>query len=85
MVVEAARAHKKPVAVCGGLAGDPRGIPLLTGLGVTELSVSAPAVPSVKAAVRALKLEECLRLAKLAVSMGTAAEVRALIPVRGRE
>ncbi|HBB67241.1 MAG TPA: phosphoenolpyruvate--protein phosphotransferase [Elusimicrobia bacterium] len=84
MVVEAARAHGKPVGVCGGLAGDPRGIPLLLGLGVTELSVSAPAVPSVKAAVRGLKLEDCRLLAKRAVSLGTAAEVRALIPAQAR-
>jgi phosphoenolpyruvate-protein kinase (PTS system EI component) len=85
MVVEAARAGKKPVAVCGGLAGDPRGIPLLIGLGVTELSVSAPAVPSVKAAVRRLKLEDCRQLAKRALALGTAAEVRALIPVQTQE
>ena len=78
MVVEAARPHNKPVAVCGGLAGDPRGIPLLIGLGVTELSVTAPSIPSVKAAVRALKLEDCRQLAKRAVACGTAAEVRAL-------
>jgi phosphocarrier protein FPr len=79
-VVEAARAKGKPVAVCGGLAGDPRGIPLLIGLGVTELSVSAPAVPSVKAAVRGLRLKDCRKLAKRAVSSGTAAEVRAMVP-----
>ncbi len=85
MVVEAARAHGRHVAVCGGLAGDPRGIPLLIGLGVTELSVSAPAVPSVKAAVRRLKLEDCRKLAKSAVSFGTAAEVRALIPAGAKE
>ncbi|MCX5786181.1 MAG: phosphoenolpyruvate--protein phosphotransferase [Elusimicrobia bacterium] len=85
IVVEAARARGKTVAVCGGLAGDPRGIPLLIGLGVTELSVNAPAVPSVKAAVRRLKLEDCRRLAKRAVSFGTAAEVRALIPVHAQE
>jgi phosphocarrier protein FPr len=85
MVVEAARAGKKPVAVCGGLAGDPRGIPLLIGLGVTELSVSAPAVPSVKAAVRRLKLEDCRQLAKRALTLGTAAEVRALILVQTQE
>ncbi len=85
LVVEAARARGKHVAVCGGLAGDPKGIPLLIGLGVTELSVSAPAVPAVKAAVRRLKLEDCRQLAKRAVSFGTAAEVRALLPVNAQK
>ncbi|HAT72203.1 MAG TPA: phosphoenolpyruvate--protein phosphotransferase [Elusimicrobia bacterium] len=80
MVSDAARAGGKPVAVCGGLAGDPGGIPLLIGLGVTELSVAASAVPAVKAAVRGLKLEDCRTLAKRAVSLGTAAEVRAILP-----
>ncbi len=77
-VVEAAHAGKKPVGVCGGLAGDQKGIPLLVGLGVDELSVSVSDVPAVKAAVRRLKLEDCRRLAKQALALGTAAEVRAL-------
>ncbi|MEI7480839.1 MAG: phosphoenolpyruvate--protein phosphotransferase [Elusimicrobiota bacterium] len=77
-VVEAAHAGKKPIGVCGGLAGDQKGIPLLVGLGVDELSVSVSEVPAVKAAVRRLKLEDCRRLAKQALTLGTAAEVRAL-------
>jgi multiphosphoryl transfer protein len=44
------------VAVCGELAADPRAVPTLLRLGVRELSVAAPAVPLVKAAVRAADL-----------------------------
>lgn len=41
------------VAVCGEMAGDPANTGLLIGLGVRELSVSPPAIPLVKDAVRA--------------------------------
>ena len=42
-----------PVTVCGELAADEAAVPVLTALGVQELSVTPPAVPLVKEAVRA--------------------------------
>ncbi|MCU7726197.1 phosphoenolpyruvate--protein phosphotransferase [Actinoplanes sp. KI2] len=42
-----------PVAVCGELAADETAVPVLAALGVRELSVTPPAVPLVKEAVRA--------------------------------
>jgi phosphocarrier protein FPr len=47
---------------------------------VTELSVSVPAIPAIKAQIRTLSLAECRRLAQQALAMDTASEVRALIP-----
>jgi phosphocarrier protein FPr len=55
-VVQAAQKAGIPVALCGELAGDPRATPLLVGLGIAELSMSAPAIPLVKARVRDLGL-----------------------------
>jgi phosphocarrier protein FPr len=55
-------------------------VPLLLGLGVDELSVSIPAIPAVKAQIRALSLADCQALAQRALALGTAAEVRALTP-----
>jgi phosphocarrier protein FPr len=46
-------AGRAEVAVCGELAADERAVPLLTALGVRELSVPPFAVPAVKEAVRA--------------------------------
>lgn len=43
-----------PVSVCGEMAGDPRSLPLLVGLGYHHLSVSGPLVPTVKEQVRRL-------------------------------
>ena len=68
-----------PVAVCGEAAADPTAIPILLGLGVGELSVSGLSVPSVKARVRALDLTQCATLAKDALELGDAAEVRHLV------
>jgi phosphocarrier protein FPr len=76
----AAQKHKRRAAVCGGIAGDPHAVPLLVGLGITELSVTVPAIPVVKAQVRKLRMEDCRKLAQAALACATAAEVRALVP-----
>jgi phosphocarrier protein FPr len=77
--VEGALAHGKPVGVCGGAAGDLQAVPLLIGLGVSELSVSPPAVPAVKAAVRRLDYEACRELSRKALAAASAAEVRSIL------
>lgn len=76
----AAQAHGRWVGVCGGLAGDSQAVPILLGLGVSELSVSVPTIPTIKARVRGLDLGECRTLAERALAAGSAAEVRALLP-----
>ncbi len=78
---EALHAHGKWLGVCGGVASDPQAVPILVGLGVDELSCSIPAIPSVKAAVRACDLATAKELAAKAIACGTPAEVRALVPV----
>ncbi len=51
-VVQAAHAHSKRVGVCGEMGGDPRAIPLLVGLGIDELSMSASLIPQAKEMIR---------------------------------
>jgi phosphoenolpyruvate-protein kinase (PTS system EI component) len=68
--------------VCGELAGDPLATPLLIGLGVRELSMSAPAIPHVKHAVRATDLDAADALAAQALSLSSATEVRELLRTR---
>jgi phosphoenolpyruvate-protein phosphotransferase/dihydroxyacetone kinase phosphotransfer subunit len=67
------------VAVCGEAASDELAIPVLVGLGVRELSVSPPAVPRVKAAVRELDVERCAILAREALTLAGADDVRKLV------
>jgi phosphocarrier protein FPr len=66
------------VGVCGGLAGDPLGARILTGLGVDELSMSAQDVAPVKAALRGESRTAMQELARRALRARTAEEVRAL-------
>jgi len=79
VTVEGASFYKRWVGVCGAMASEPAAVPLLVGLGVSELSVSIPMVPQIKAQIRTLDLASCRKLAEKAVDLDTAAEVRALI------
>jgi len=74
-----AAAHRRPLAVCGGLASDPGAVPLLLGLGVDELSVVPGSIPRLKALIRKLELDACRKLAAHALGLTTAAEVRAAV------
>jgi phosphoenolpyruvate-protein kinase (PTS system EI component) len=65
--------------VCGELASEPLAIPVLVGLGVTELSVNPPAVPGIKEAVRQVDSSAATSLAREALRLGSAEEVRALL------
>ncbi len=73
----AAEAGKR-VAVCGEVAGDPLAIPLLIGLGITELSMAPARIPLAKQAVRATDVGAARRLAAAALAAESAAEVRRL-------
>lgn len=79
MTVEGAHKHGKWVGVCGGIASDAMAVPVLVGLGVDELSVSIPAVGSIKAQLARLTMDEARQLAARVLQLGTAAEVRALL------
>lgn len=70
--------HALWTGVCGGLAGDLAAIPILLGLGVSELSMPAAAIPEAKAMIRTLSLEACRGLAGRALAQPSAEAVRAL-------
>jgi phosphotransferase system enzyme I (PtsI) len=55
------------VGVCGEMAGDPLLLPLLLGLGVTELSAAPGVVPQLKYLIRRLKMSEAVELADWAL------------------
>ncbi|CAN5381172.1 phosphoenolpyruvate--protein phosphotransferase [soil metagenome] len=70
--------HHRWVGVCGGLASDLVAVPVLVGLGVTELSATAATVPEVKALVRTLNVEACQALARKALDLSSPEAVRQL-------
>jgi len=67
----------KPVGVCGESAADPIMALLLTGLGITSLSMSPSALPAVRFALSRHSLETCRAIGEVARQAPTAAEARA--------
>lgn len=80
ITADAARKEGKWVGVCGGAAGELQAVPILIGLGVSELSVSIPLIPAVKACIREYSLAQCQELAAAALAMEEASQVRGLCP-----
>src|SRR5262249_9816465 len=76
---KAAQITKIPVTVCGEMAGEPMIAPVLIGLGIRELSMSAVSVPEVKAMIRATTVSEAEALVQRINKLSTAAEVRAMV------
>lgn len=74
--VKAAHAHGKWVGVCGALASEVLAVPVLIGLGVDELSVSVPLIPTIKASVRELDLADCQSIARQVLGLEEASQVR---------
>jgi phosphoenolpyruvate-protein kinase (PTS system EI component) len=67
------------VSVCGEFAADERAAGLLIGLGVDALSVTPPAKPVTKEAVRAVDSRDARQLAEEVLAADSAAAVRQLL------
>ncbi|MGN8345708.1 phosphoenolpyruvate--protein phosphotransferase [Pseudomonas sp. SMV71] len=68
--------HGRWIGVCGALAADPLATPVLVGLGVRELSVSAAQIGEIKARVRQLDAVKCACLSAELLTLSSAAAVR---------
>ncbi|NIH88303.1 phosphoenolpyruvate--protein phosphotransferase [Amycolatopsis granulosa] len=68
LVGEAARATGKPAGVCGEAAADPRLARVLTGLGITSLSMNAAAIRSVGASLAEVGFADCEAAARGALT-----------------
>ncbi len=79
MVARAAKNANIPVTICGEMAGEPMIAPVLLGLGIRELSMSAVSVPEVKATIRSMDVSEGEALVQRIEGLATAAEVRAMV------
>ena len=85
MVVVEANRQGKPVTVCGEIASSPLFIPLLVGLGVSELSCSPRYIPLVKRAVRRCTLLSAFKLAQRALRLSSSKEVMKVLQEEFRE
>ncbi len=66
--IEAAHVQGIRVGMCGELAGMPKAIPLLLGMGLDEFSMSASAIPQAKWIMRQVDMHSCEDLAEAALS-----------------
>ncbi|MFK4069927.1 phosphoenolpyruvate--protein phosphotransferase [Streptomyces sp. NPDC029674] len=76
MSAEAASAEGKSCGVCGEAASDPLLACVLTGLGVTSLSMGAASIPYVRATLAKYTLAQCERAASAARAADSAEEAR---------
>jgi phosphotransferase system enzyme I (PtsI) len=79
LVARGARRRGLPVSVCGEMAADPALLPLLTGLGLREFSMTPAAIPIAKQVVRGLRIADTTRLAGRALKAATAADVEKVL------
>ena len=70
---------KKPVTVCGEIAGDSHFLPLLLGLGLNSFSASVPLLPDLKFFARRFTMEEAQRLTRKAERLSRPSEVKELL------
>lgn len=79
---QAAKAAGIPCGICGEMAGDPFFTELLIGLGVSSLSMSAVAVPAVRAEVGNTRLDQAQDLAAIVLEMGAVKDIRRFLKER---
>ncbi|HEV8590792.1 MAG TPA: putative PEP-binding protein, partial [Pyrinomonadaceae bacterium] len=65
----------KPLIVCGEMAGSPFYLPLLIGLGVSELSMNMNSISRIRRMIAGIAYEECVSLAKEALTFRTADDI----------
>jgi phosphocarrier protein FPr len=73
---DAVHAAGGKVGMCGEMAGDPAATALLLGLGIDELSMSAPRIPEVKAVIRELQVSRAKQVATDVLAGHSAFEVQ---------
>lgn len=75
-VIDSAHKNRIWVGVCGEMAGDPISALLLVGMGVDELSASPTNISGVRYAIRSMEFNTLKEIAKRALSMATADEIK---------
>jgi phosphoenolpyruvate-protein phosphotransferase (PTS system enzyme I) len=78
-VARAADDADRELTICGEMAGDPDYTELLMGLGLRAFSVAPGELLDVKNAIRKISLVEAHQLAQEALTLGSVAEVEALV------
>jgi phosphotransferase system enzyme I (PtsI) len=78
-IIEAGEEANKPVAMCGEMAGDPRYVRLLLGLGLREFSVHPAVLLEIKRIINSSRIDRLEPLALQALQSSSRAEIHALV------
>jgi len=78
-IIEGARQYNCPVGICGELAGNPLATPLLIGMGVDSLSMSAGSLLRVKRVISTISQSYASRLLQSTLQMNEAADISAFM------
>ena len=78
-VVREVHRHGKWIGLCGELGAKGSVLPLLVGLGLDEISMSAPSIPATKERLSKLDSRKCRQLLNKAMACRTAMEVEHLL------
>jgi phosphoenolpyruvate-protein phosphotransferase (PTS system enzyme I) len=80
-VVEVANRTNKQITLCGEMAGTPAYIPLLLGIGLTDLSMNPSCLLEAKKIVRSIKYEHWQSVANRVFDLTSVEEINSLISV----
>lgn len=75
MTVDACKTHKKPVSICGEVAGDHLGLPLFIGMGVEQLSMNPAKIYDMCRLVKRIDSEQARQLTAAVVGCASATSV----------
>jgi phosphotransferase system enzyme I (PtsI) len=76
MAVRVAVENEVPISMCGQMCGSPLYTMLLLGIGLRSLSVTPAAIPEIKQVCRKVSLADCQRVAKRALQLESARDVK---------
>ncbi len=79
MVIDSAHKENKWVGMCGEVAGDPKIIPILIGMGLDEFSMSPISILKARGIIRNISQSEMKILADQVINLPTAEEVEKFI------
>lgn len=85
MVLDACQRTGHPVTVCGEMAGQPRSVLALFGLGLRRFSMSPAFVPTIKALLGSVTIAQAERFAHQVLQLKTSEEIRTYLTGRLHE
>jgi phosphotransferase system enzyme I (PtsI) len=85
MVLDACQRTGTPVTVCGEMAGQPRSVLALFGMGLRRFSMSPAFIPTVKALLSSVTTTQAERFAHQILQLKTSEEIRSYLTARLHE